>query len=114
MPMRIAYVLPQFPVRSETFAVSDVNALARLGHSVTVFALRPRNGETARLFAQTRLEPSVRVAPASFRDILLFPSRALRHRRAVNWALAQTTATARSDPSLAASVPLLLPRLLSI
>ena len=94
--------------------MSDVNALARLGHAVTVFALRPRNGETARLLARTKLEPSVHVAHASVRDIVHFPGRALRYRRAVDWALAQTASTAHSYPSLAVSVPLLLPRLLGI
>ncbi len=112
--MKIAYVLPQFPVRSETFAVSDVNALARLGHSVTVFALRPLDGETARLLAETKLEPAVRVGHASIRDVFAFPARSTRYGRAVSWALRQAVAIASSYPWLAASVPPLLPRLLGI
>ncbi len=112
--MKIAYVLPQFPVRSETFAVSDINALARLGHSVAVFALRPLDRETARLLAETKLEPAVRVGHASIRDIFAFPGRSIRHGRAISWALGQAAAIAGSYPSLAASVPPLLPRLLGI
>jgi glycosyltransferase involved in cell wall biosynthesis len=112
--MRIAYILPQFPVRSETFAVSDVNALARLGHAVSVFSLRPLNAETAGLLSRTKLEPAVRVEHGSVGDLVQFPRRAVRYGRLVSWALGQAAAIAGSYPQLAASIPPLLPRLLAI
>ncbi len=60
--MKIAYIMPQFPVATETFAVSDVNALAALGHEVTVFALKPPTGEAATLRTQVPLAAGVTVA----------------------------------------------------
>lgn len=36
----IGVVVPQFPVASETFVVTEINALASLGHQVTVFAFK--------------------------------------------------------------------------
>jgi colanic acid/amylovoran biosynthesis glycosyltransferase len=41
--MRICYVLTRFPAPRETFAVTDVKALLRAGHSVSVRALRFRH-----------------------------------------------------------------------
>jgi glycosyltransferase involved in cell wall biosynthesis len=39
-PLRIAYLLQQFPLPTETFAVSDIAALLAQGHKVTVYTVK--------------------------------------------------------------------------
>jgi len=48
--LRISYLMQQFPVATEAFAVSDIIALRTLGHSVTVHTVKPpRKDEAVRL-----------------------------------------------------------------
>ena len=42
----------QFPVPRETFASNDVNELIRKGHSVSVYALKPKHDLSDELIAQ--------------------------------------------------------------
>ena len=39
--MRLAYITMQWPAASETFAIRDIRSLQKLGHEVTVYAMRP-------------------------------------------------------------------------
>ena len=39
--MRISYLIQQFPIPTETFAVSDVAALIAQGHQVSIYTLKP-------------------------------------------------------------------------
>ena len=39
--LRISYLIQQFPIPTETFAVSDVDALIAQGHHVSVYTLKP-------------------------------------------------------------------------
>jgi len=43
--MKICYITMQFPVPSETFLSSDVEALVKLGHHISVFGLRPKHSK---------------------------------------------------------------------
>jgi glycosyltransferase involved in cell wall biosynthesis len=46
--LRISYLIQQFPIPTETFAVSDVAALIAQGHQVSIYTLKPpRRRETA-------------------------------------------------------------------
>jgi glycosyltransferase involved in cell wall biosynthesis len=40
--MRIAYLLSQYPLPTQTFAQSDISALRQLGQSVDIFTVKPR------------------------------------------------------------------------
>ena len=40
--LKIAYLLPQFPVATQTFATSDIAALQAEGHDVRVYTIKPR------------------------------------------------------------------------
>lgn len=51
-PLRIAYVFPQFPVDTQVFAKSDIEALRQAGHDVEVFSLR-RGGRDVAALAET-------------------------------------------------------------
>jgi glycosyltransferase involved in cell wall biosynthesis len=46
MRLKIAYILPQFPVATQTFAVSDIAAVLALGNDVTVHVIKPLDDET--------------------------------------------------------------------
>jgi glycosyltransferase involved in cell wall biosynthesis len=43
--MKVAYVLMQFPVASETFASNDVKYLKKQGHSISIYCMRPKNSD---------------------------------------------------------------------
>lgn len=43
--MKVTYVLMQFPLSTQTFAMSDIAALRSLGHEVSVECLLPPNGK---------------------------------------------------------------------
>ena len=45
MRLKIAYILPQFPVSTQTFAVSDIAAVLALGNDVTVHVIKPLDDE---------------------------------------------------------------------
>ena len=44
-PLRIAYVVQQYPVPTQTFAQSDIAALQDAGHTVDVFTMKPGGGD---------------------------------------------------------------------
>lgn len=51
----IAIVVPQFPVQSETFVVTEVNAMCALGHRVSLFCFKHNSS------IQSRLDPRIKV-----------------------------------------------------
>jgi len=63
--MKIAYIIPTFPAPTETFAVSDVNALVRDGHDVKVHTLRAETRQSRNLRSVIGLDPAVRVSSPS-------------------------------------------------
>ena len=75
--MKIAYVLMQFPVASETFASNDVKYLKNKGHSVSVFCMRPKNSDQER-FKNERGLQDIPVSNFSIITILRFVFFALR------------------------------------
>lgn len=40
-PLTISYLFSQFPLPTQTFAVSDIAALQELGHKVVVHTMKP-------------------------------------------------------------------------
>ena len=46
-PMRISYLLSQFPVPTEVFAISDIAALRAQGHQVSVHTMKPPRRDDA-------------------------------------------------------------------
>lgn len=69
--MKIAYVLMQFPVASETFASNDVKYLNDNGHSVTVFCMRPKNTSQERFKSERGLQ-GIPVSNFSFVTLFKF------------------------------------------
>lgn len=72
--LRIAYVMSQFPVPTQTFACSDIEALLADGHSVSVFAMKPRPASHV---------PGICTSHASLRGAMIWPRALWRMRSAV-------------------------------
>lgn len=51
MTVRVAYILGEFPSRSETFIAREIEGLCRLGARVTIFSIRGKSTATARAAA---------------------------------------------------------------
>jgi glycosyltransferase involved in cell wall biosynthesis len=75
--VKISYVTSSFPLKSETFACTDIRALRELGAEVTVHALRARPPGAAALLAERGLA-DLPVTYNSFRATLGGCVRALR------------------------------------
>lgn len=67
--MKIAYITMQFPVPSETFASSDVNALIALGYEVSVYSLRFRHQNYHSMVSERRHE-GIKIYHFSFFSLL--------------------------------------------
>jgi glycosyltransferase involved in cell wall biosynthesis len=63
--LKIAYLLPQFPVPTQTFATSDIAALQADGHDVRVYTMKPQGS--------TSDEVSVPVSRLTLRGALSWP-----------------------------------------
>lgn len=109
--MKIAYVIPSFPVPTETFAVSDVNALADLGHEVEVHALRPLSGAGKELLRRTTLRPNV---AARFGGALARTGVCARNIPALLWVLGYALKVAVGDFKLGLTIAGIAPRIVEI
>ena len=112
--LRIVYLLQQFPVRTETFAVSDIAALLALGHRVTVFTLKwPRPDETE-LRALCEVPPELAVDRPSVTTLLNWPRLFWRRRKAALRLTGRIVKRFSSAPVAATQAILCLPRLIEI
>lgn len=57
--MKITYVMMQFPLPTQTFAISDIASLRSLGHEVSVECLLPATRAQKRLCATYQLDPAL-------------------------------------------------------
>lgn len=90
----IGIVVPEFPVQSETFVVTEVNAMCALGHRVSLFCFKHNTS------LQSRLDPRINVfdiSSVSFGDTLrLLAARPILSLRASALARAQASISSRS------------------
>lgn len=112
--LKIAYLIQQFPVPTETFAVSDIAALLEQGHDVTVFTMkRPPRRERA-LLRRCAVPANLPINRPSFLGALLWPVLLWRHWRAAFHLVGRILASARSSPKVSAQALLCVPRLVEI
>lgn len=113
-PLRIAYLFPQFPVPTETFAVSDIAALRDLGHQVQVFTLKPPRKDERDLCRLCLVPTDVPVDRSDWRRMPAWAGFILRrpalHAR-LGWRLVRN---APRHPRPAAEALLCLPRIAEI
>lgn len=112
--LRIAYLIQQFPVPTETFAVSDITALIAQGHQVTVYTLKPpRRGED-QLLKMCGVPSGLAVARPSWAGARSWPTLLWRRRRQAAWLVGQILSQGRSTPLLRLQTLLCVPRLVEI
>lgn len=101
MQLRIAYLMSQFPVPTQTFAVSDIEALQADGHAVHVFAMKPCGSGQTTGIASDHL---------SFRGALGWPRTLWRLRGAVVDLIGTILRTALASPKQSLIALACLPR----
>jgi glycosyltransferase involved in cell wall biosynthesis len=68
--MKVSYVFPQFPVPTQTFAVSDIVTLQSMGHQVTVACLKAAPVDKEELFPKMGVPAGLEVSWANWRDLV--------------------------------------------
>ena len=112
--LRISYLFSQFPLPTEAFAVSDIAALLRAGHSVTVHTMKPaRRDEEARM-AAAAVPTQVTVMRPGSSGFANWPGLAWRRRQAVVLLLRKVLRALPAHPATALSALLCIPRVLEI
>ncbi|HET8750265.1 MAG TPA: glycosyltransferase [Sphingomicrobium sp.] len=112
--LRIAYLLQQFPLPTETFAVSDIAALLAQGHHVSVFTMkRTRPDEQARL-KKSGVPECLPIDRLSLAGAMKWPALLWRFRRTVPVLLGAVLRGAGRHPKTAVEALLCIPRVLEI
>lgn len=112
--LRISYLIQQFPILTETFAISDVAALIAQGHHVSVYTLKlPRRGETS-LLKKCGVSSQLPVFRPSWAGARFWPMLIWRRRSQAAWLVRRTLPHWRSAPLLCLQMLLCIPRLLEI
>ena len=112
--LRIHYLLQQFPVKTETFAISDIVALTALGHRVTVSTLKwPRKNETE-LEALCGVPPELSIDRPAWANAAKWPALLWRRRKAAVSLTGRIVSRFASSPVAATQALLCLPRVIEI
>ncbi|MHA6332674.1 glycosyltransferase family 4 protein [Qipengyuania sp. CAU 1752] len=101
VPLRIAYLMQQYPVPTQTFAKSDIAALREQGNRVDVFTIKP---------GATDSGSDVDVLRPSWRGILRWPSALWAVRRALPLLVAAIARQFPVAPKTAMAALMCLPR----
>jgi glycosyltransferase involved in cell wall biosynthesis len=112
--LRISYLLPQFPVPTEVFAVSDIAALRRQGHDVAVHTVKPRRSDEVARLRRANVPQDIVIHRPSMDGALRWPVLLWRHRRTVGSVLRRIATHAGSSPATAITALLSLPRIAEI
>ena len=112
--LRISYLIQQFPIPTETFAVSDVAALIAQGHHVSIYTLKPpRKGENA-LAQGSRVPSQLPVFRPSWAGARSWPKLIWHKRKHAAWLAGRILTHWRSAPVTCLQALLCIPRLLEI
>jgi hypothetical protein len=112
--LHISYLIQQFPVPTETFAVSDIAALIAQGNHVSVYTLKlPRKGEKA-IATKCGVSSQLPVFRPTWKGARSWPKLIWRRRKQVAWLVQQILAHWRSAPLLCLQTLLCIPRLVEI
>ncbi len=112
--LRISYLMPQFPVATEVFAVSDMLALRDMGHGVVVHTMKPpRRDEEARL-KRAEVPTDLVIWRPSLAGIAKWPPLLWRHRAAAGMLAREITRRGRRHPGTVLAALACIPRVLEI
>ena len=113
-PLRISYILPQFPVPTEVFAISDIVALRDLGHQVAVHTIKPRPKDEQTRLRLCGVPDDLAIFRPTWAGALRWPGLLWRRRKQAWRLVRRIIASAPSAPRTALSALLSLPRALEI
>lgn len=112
--LRIAYLLQQFPLATETFAVSDIAALLAEGHEVTVYTLKPPRKDEQRLAERFGVPSQLKIDRPSLAALGSWPKQIWSRRAGVAQLVRQVMPRLRTAPGAAIQALLCIPRLVEI
>lgn len=112
--LRIAYLFSQFPVPTEVFAVSDIAALRRQGHSVTVHTVKPATRQRRRYLALCDVPADLSVCRPSLRGVVRWPGLLWRRRGIAVALLRAAVRAAPRRPGASLQAIAVLPRVLEM
>lgn len=113
-PLRISYLLQQFPLATQTFAVSDIAALKAEGHQVTVYTMKPRRRNEQALLDLCGVPADLPIDRPRLASLPSWPLRTWRRRKGAALLLRRILASARSNPVAALQAILCIPRIVEI
>ncbi|AOL94447.1 glycosyltransferase family 4 protein [Porphyrobacter sp. LM 6] len=87
-PLTISYAFSQFPLPTQTFAISDIAALQELGHKVVVHTMKPQGSAGVMAGALAALPQPLAILRPNWRAATRWPALLWRYRAAV-WRLAR-------------------------
>lgn len=112
--LRIAYLLQQFPLPTQTFAISDVAALLAEGHEVAVFTMKwPRRGESE-LLKRYGVPEGLRIDRPGWAGVGAWPMLIWRWRASLPIMLRAIAKGVAKNPLTAIQALLCIPRILEI
>ena len=112
--LRISYLIQQFPVATETFAVSDIAALIAQGHQVSIYTLKPPPRGEKLLSRRLGVPPQLAVFRPGWRAARTWPKLLGRRRGQALWLVRHILPHWRSAPVLCLQALLCIPRLVEI
>jgi len=113
-PLSISYLFPQFPVATETFAISDIAALRDLGHDVVVHTIKPRRALSAAERRQSGLPADLAILRPTAAGVLRWPSLLWKRRADVLLLLRILASRVWCQPRTVLATVLCLPRIIEI
>lgn len=112
--LTVSYILSQFPLPTQTFAVSDIAAVQELGHTVVVHTMKPQGKVVTMAEALAALPTPLTIMRPRLRSALRWP-RLFWRRRAQVWVLLKRIAPElRRHPKEAITAVLCIPRALEV
>jgi glycosyltransferase involved in cell wall biosynthesis len=112
--LRIAYLLQQFPVPTETFVVSDIAALVAQGHDVSVYTVKWPPKAEQELLKRSAVPESVPIHRPSWAGVGAWPKLTWQWRRSLPVVLGAIAKGAMKSPLTAVQALLCIPRVLEI
>lgn len=109
--MKVAYIIPSFPVPTETFAVSDINALSPIVEGLDVFSIRGKNSERERLLRSIKIHPRVKIHYGSILGIIVS---CLNHPLVLLWLISRSFRILINNFMVGISVLVVAPRIVDI
>ena len=112
--LRISYLFQQFPLPTETFAVSDIAALLAQGHAVSVHTVKRAPRHQEQLLKQCGVPEDLQISRTSLAGARKWPNLLWRSRSLAAMLLRTILRSAPSSPLTAFQALLCVPRILEI